>query len=64
MAVKNLKDFITVGHAAEFLGVSPSTLRNWDRAGKLKAIKQPISGYRLYRKSDLEQFLRNLERPK
>jgi len=58
--MRNLKDYLTVGKAAKMLGVSPSTLRNWDRAGKLKAVKQPISGYRLYKKADLERFLRKL----
>ena len=62
MAIRNLKDFLTVGKAAKMVGVSTSTLRNWDRAGKLKAVKQPISGYRLYKKSDLQKFLKKLDR--
>ncbi|QDV89900.1 RecBCD enzyme subunit RecD [Phycisphaerae bacterium RAS2] len=37
-----LNDFLTVSLAAEFLGVSPSTLRNWDRGGKLRAIRHPV----------------------
>lgn len=45
---------LTVGEAAEQLGVTPATLRNWDRAGKLKAQRHPINGYRLYRKEDIE----------
>jgi len=57
---KNLRDFLTVGRAAKILGVSPSTLRNWDRTGKLKAVKQPINRYRLYREADLKRFLRKL----
>jgi len=44
----NFKASLTVGEAAAFLGVSPSTLRNWDRAGRLKAGRHPINGYRLY----------------
>jgi len=30
-----LDGYLTVGRAAELLGVSPWTLRHWDRAGKL-----------------------------
>jgi excisionase family DNA binding protein len=47
---ENLKldEYLTIGEAAEYLGVSPSTLRNWDRSGKLKAARHPINGYRLY----------------
>ncbi|MHB2025114.1 MAG: MerR family transcriptional regulator [Elusimicrobiota bacterium] len=62
MAPPNLKDYLTVSQAAALVGVSPSTLRNWDKAGKLKARKQPISGYRLYQKSELDKFLRRLAR--
>jgi excisionase family DNA binding protein len=58
----NLGDHLTVGEAASFLGVSPSTLRNWDRAGKVKAIRHPINGYRLYKKHELETLLKNLGR--
>ncbi|MFC1522578.1 MerR family DNA-binding transcriptional regulator [Elusimicrobiota bacterium] len=45
---KKIKDYITISQAAKLVGVSPSTLRNWDRDGKLEATIQPISGYRLY----------------
>lgn len=60
MTRPNLKNYLTVSQAAAFLGVSPSTLRNWDKAGKLKAHKQPISGYRLYQRSELDNFLKQL----
>src|SRR5262245_12265931 len=46
--------FLTVGEAARYLGVSPWTLRNWDRLGKLKPIRHPISGYRIYRCEELD----------
>ena len=54
------KDYMRVGEAAAFLGVSASTLRNWDRAGKVKAIRHPINGYRLYKRTDLEGLLQRL----
>ncbi|MBI1756857.1 MAG: MerR family DNA-binding transcriptional regulator [Fimbriimonas ginsengisoli] len=44
---------LTVADAAELLGVSSSTLRNWDRAGKLKARRHPMNGYRLYEKAEI-----------
>ena len=50
--------YLTVSEAAEFLGVSSSTLRNWDRHGKLSPRRHPINGYRLYEKSELERLLR------
>jgi PAS domain S-box-containing protein len=50
-------EYLTVAEAAEFLGVSPWTLRNWDNAGKLKPDRHPINGYRIYRREDLESVL-------
>ena len=55
-----LNAYLTVGEAASFLGVSTTTLRNWDRSGKLKAHRHPINGYRLYRREDLEALLRKV----
>jgi len=59
---ENLRDYMTVGEAAEFLGVSASTLRNWDRAGRLVARRHPINGYRLYEKRQLERLLDEIRR--
>lgn len=56
----NLADYLTVGEAALLLGVSSSTLRNWDRAGKLKPYRHPLNGYRLYRRNELEALLEKL----
>jgi excisionase family DNA binding protein len=53
-----LADYLTVAAAAKYLGVSPSTLRNWDRAGKLTPHRHPVNRYRLYRLADLEAVLR------
>jgi type I restriction enzyme M protein len=44
---------VSLAGAAQLLGVSKATLRNWDKAGKLTAFRHPINGYRLY---DLEEL--------
>ena len=59
-----ISDFMTVAQAAEFLGVSPSTLRNWDKVGKVKAARHPVNGYRLYRRENLQQLLARVQRRK
>jgi len=59
-----LNEFLTVQEAARHLGVSASTLRNWDRAGKLKARRHPMNGYRLYATEELERVLRNVKSKK
>src|SRR5215204_5879990 len=54
---QRLAEYLTVGEAADFLGVSPWTLRNWDKAGRLRAVRHPKNGYRIYRQQDLEAVL-------
>jgi len=49
----NMGFFLTVKEAAELIGVSPSTIRNWDRTGKVKAIRHPVNNYRLYNRNEL-----------
>jgi DNA-binding transcriptional MerR regulator len=51
-----------IREAASFLGVSEATLRNWDRDGKFAAYRNPLNGYRLFRKRDLEAVLRRVAR--
>jgi excisionase family DNA binding protein len=58
----NLCEYLTVTQAAAFLGVSPKTLRNWDRRGKLTPRRHPMNGYRLYRRQDLEAVLERADR--
>jgi excisionase family DNA binding protein len=41
-------DLLTIKAAAELLGVGEQTLRRWDEAGKLRARRHPMNGYRLY----------------
>lgn len=59
--MNNLQDYLRIKEASEFLGVSPGTLRNWDRAGKIPSHRHPISGYRLFKKADLEALLSKIE---
>ena len=56
-ATGGLSDYLTIKEAAEYLGVSTNTLRNWDRGGKLIAYRHPLNDYRLYKKSELEKLL-------
>jgi len=59
--MRKLKDYMRVSQAAEFIGVNAETLRRWDRAGKLKAYRHPISKYRLYSVSDLRKLLNKVK---
>src|ERR1700754_1066085 len=57
----NFSDVLTISDAADFLGVSTATLRNWDRNGKLKPRRHPQNGYRIYLHEDLEAVLRSAD---
>lgn len=55
------KEFITIKKASEMLCVSKLTLRNWDRDGKLVALRNPISNYRVYLKGDIENMINQIK---
>ena len=58
-----LREFLRISDAAEYLGVSPNTLRNWERAGKIAAHRHPVNRYRLFKRDDLDAVLRKAARP-
>lgn len=51
-----MKEIYTVSEAAEALSKSPKTLRRWDNQGKLVALREPVSNYRIYKREQLEIF--------
>jgi excisionase family DNA binding protein len=58
------KKYLTVKEVAKIFGVTPLTVRNWDKSGKLKALRHPINNYRIYKIEDVENFLKKLNRKK
>ncbi|WP_223786533.1 DEAD/DEAH box helicase family protein [Marinicella meishanensis] len=51
-----MKDYLTIKEASDYIGVSTQTLRRWDKAGKLKSIRNNSNGYRYYSRSDLDPY--------
>lgn len=47
-------ELIPVGKAAKILGVSVSTMQRYDREGRVKAQRTPITNQRRYRRGDIE----------
>ena len=62
--VHKLKDFLRISEAAEYLGVSPNTLRNWENAGKIAAHRHPVNSYRLFKKEELDALLKQVHEPR
>ena len=58
-----MADFATLSEASTFLGVSKATLRNWDKVGKLKAVRHPLNDYRMYSLPDLHNLRAQLSLP-
>jgi excisionase family DNA binding protein len=53
--------YFSIKEAAEILGVSPLTLRNWDKSGKFPAKRHPMNNYRVYSQSMLEKIIEDIE---
>ena len=58
------KQFLNVKQVAKILGVTPLTIRNWDKRGKLQAYRNPINNYRVYKVEDVEKLLGQIDESK
>lgn len=58
-----LNEYVKVAEAARILGVSQGTVRAWAGARKIPMHRNPANGYRLFRRADLEAFLRKISKP-
>ena len=58
-----LTEYVQTAEAAEILGVAQNTLRKWAGLGEIPMHRNPVNGYRLFKRSDLEKFLKQVERP-
>ena len=62
--VYNLRDYHRISEAAEHLGVSPNTFRNWEQTGKIVAHRHPINKYRLFKPEELDALLKQVSEHK
>jgi len=49
-----MSKYLSLSEVSELIGKSKETLRRWDRDGKLTAVREPVSNYRVYRKEDVQ----------
>ena len=56
--------YLSIKEAARMIGVTPLTLRNWDKKGALTSYRNPLNNYRVYRADQIEMFLRRIENSK
>ncbi|MEK7507403.1 MAG: MerR family DNA-binding transcriptional regulator [Patescibacteria group bacterium] len=57
------KKYLTVNEVAKIVGVTPLTVRNWDKKGQLVAYRHPVNNYRLYKTEDVESLMNQIEKP-
>ena len=58
-----LSEYLKTAEAAEFLGIAQNTLRKWAERVDVPFRRNPANGYRLFKRSDLERFLSQIEKP-
>ena len=58
------KKYLSVNEVARLLGITPLTVRNWDKKGALTAYRNPINNYRMYKVEDVEVIIRRIEQSK
>ncbi len=58
------RKYLSIKEASRIIGVTPLTLRNWDKKGMLTSYRNPANNYRVYRQDQLELFLRKIENSK
>lgn len=51
-----MEEKLTIEQVANLLGKTKETIRRWDNTGKLVALRDPMSNYRYYHRSQLEVF--------
>jgi DNA (cytosine-5)-methyltransferase 1 len=60
MKTKN-DEYLRVKQAAAMMGIAPNTMRKWGATGKIPEYRHPANTYRLYKRSDLEKMIAQVE---
>jgi excisionase family DNA binding protein len=55
-----LSQYLQTAAAAEYIGVAQNTLRKWAARGDIPMHRNPANGYRLFRREDLDKFLKQV----
>lgn len=56
-----LPNLLTIEQVSEILGVHPNTLRNWDRSGRLRAVRIGSRQDRRYPREDIQQLYHEIQ---
>ncbi|MBN7389383.1 MerR family transcriptional regulator [Mycobacteroides abscessus] len=54
--------YLSVGEAAELLGISTDTLRRWEKAGRIQSCRTPTN-HRRFNRAKVEELLTSTPTP-
>jgi len=63
MKADKTSQWMSIGQAAQYLGVSRDTLRRWEKVGKIKAFRSPTNR-RYYTKKQLDELINQPSAPR
>jgi len=55
-----INEYYSLNETAKIIGKSKATLRRWDKEGILEAVREPVSNYRMYKKTEVQRLLGQL----
>jgi excisionase family DNA binding protein len=58
-----LSEYMYTAEAAEYLGVHHNTIRKWAARGDIPMHRNPVNGYRLFKRTDLDKLLMKVAKP-
>ena len=58
-----LTEYLHTAAAAEYLGVAHNTIRKWAARGEIPMHRNPVNGYRLFKRTDLDKLLKKAALP-
>lgn len=56
-----MKKYFTVSEVAQEVGVTPTTIRRWDKSGKFKSSRHPINNYRVYTADQVSNLVNDFD---
>jgi excisionase family DNA binding protein len=58
-----LSEYMYAAEAALYVGVHHNTIRKWADRGELPMHRNPVNGYRLFKRTDLDKLLKKASKP-
>lgn len=56
----DIKSYIKIGYVAEKCQVTTQTIRKWEKDGRIKGERHPISNARYYKPEDVERLVKEV----